>query len=176
MRSWGTISFNRTATTESVSRKLKELPRVWASSKSSCASWRAETIEARKEVARTSAALGTSANPADGATDRFWLATEGKGLFVLSDRRTTCSSSRYLFSIAATTCGSKLVSISEIRCFMASSTDIARRYGRSDVSESKQSTTERMRAPIGITFPLKPYGYPLPSHFSWWDRTMGTTG
>ena len=33
-----------------------------------------------------------------------------------------------------------------------------------------------MRAPIGMSSPETPRGYPLPSQFSWWQRTIGTTG
>ena len=50
------------------------------------------------------------------------------------------------------------------------------RYGRSEVSASKQSTTDRMRAPMGMSVPRSPSGYPVPSQFSWWCRTIGTTG
>ena len=41
---------------------------------------------------------------------------------------------------------------------------------------ASQSTTESMRAPSGIAVPERPCGYPEPSQFSWWWRTMGTTG
>src|SRR6266849_304788 len=121
-------------------------------------------MEARKEVARTSAAFGTSSNPADGATARLTFGTISKRPLELSERLTTCSNSRYRFSIAWTTRGSKLVPLSETTCFMASSGDIARRYGRSDVRASKQSTTDRILAPIGIASPVSPCGYPFPFH------------
>ncbi len=62
------------------------------------------------------------------------------------------------------------------RISKAASSPSARRYGRSEVSASKQSTTERMRAPTGMSAPAMPRGYPLPSQFSWWHLTIGTTG
>ena len=50
------------------------------------------------------------------------------------------------------------------------------RYGRSEVRASKQSTTDKIRAPMGISAPARPSGYPVPFQFSWWCRTIGTTG
>ena len=44
--------------------------------------------------------------------------------------------------------------------FIASSSGSARRYCRSDASASRQSTADRMRAPIGISSPFRPSGYP----------------
>src|ERR1700739_1502199 len=66
----GIISFRRTATTESVARKLSELPKVCARSKINCASCRAETMDARKEVERAWALSGKFENPAIGAVSR----------------------------------------------------------------------------------------------------------
>jgi signal transduction histidine kinase len=48
----------------------------------------------------------------------------------------------------------------------AASRDTDRRYGRSDVAASNVSTTARMRAPIGMSSPRRPSGYPVPSQRS----------
>src|ERR1043166_5183188 len=49
---------------------------------------------------------------------------------------------------------------------LSSGSDIARRYCRSEVSASKQSTAARILAPMGISSPLRPSGYPVPFHRS----------
>ena len=49
------------------------------------------------------------------------------------------------------------------------------RYNRAPVIVSKESATERIRAPNGMTFPFNPAGYPDPSQRSWWWRTSGAT-
>ena len=48
-------------------------------------------------------------------------------------------------------------------------------YKRAPVIVSKESATERIRAPNGMTFPFNPAGYPDPSQRSWWCRTNGAT-
>ena len=40
-------------------------------------------------------------------------------------------------------------------------------YGRPIVIDWNASITARMRAPIGISSPFRPMGYPLPSQRSW---------
>ena len=55
---------------------------------------------------------------------------------------------------------------SRSRISSAASCDTDRRYGRSDVAASNVSTTARMRAPIGMSSPRRPSGYPVPSQRS----------
>src|SRR6266700_839190 len=110
------------------------------------------------QVVRAWRALDTSPRAADGATTRFTAGTVSRLPFVLFEPPATCSNSRYRFSIAWTIRGSKLVPLSKSTCSIASSADIARRYGRSDVRASKQSTTDRILAPIGIASPVSPSG------------------
>src|SRR5215813_1618358 len=76
----------------------------------------------------------------------------------------------------STTRGSYIVLRRSVSTRTASRSDSLGRYGRSEVRASKQSTTERIRAPIGMADPDSPSGYPEPSQFSWWCRTIGTTG
>ena len=52
------------------------------------------------------------------------------------------------------------------RFAIARSSGIAGRYCRSDARASRQSTTVRIRAPIGISSPASPAGYPDPSQRS----------
>ena len=81
------------ATTESVSFKLSELPSVWANSKRSWASWRAEMMEVKKEVARISASFGMSAKPDEGATGRSTFGAMSKRLRSVSMALTIVSNS-----------------------------------------------------------------------------------
>ena len=70
-----------------------------------------------------------------------------------------CStSSRWTRMNVSTTIGSYIVPRRARRMSNAASSLSAERYGRSDVSASKQSTTERILAPIGISVPTTPRG------------------
>src|ERR1035437_5322070 len=62
--------------------------------------------------------------------------------------------------------GSKDIPASSTICFMASPSGSALRYWRSEANASRQSTAVRMRAPMGISSPFRPSGYPSPFHFS----------
>ncbi|KPJ85625.1 MAG: hypothetical protein AMS17_14090 [Spirochaetes bacterium DG_61] len=54
--------------------------------------------------------------------------------------------------------------------------DIALRYGLSEVMASYASATAMIRAPISMSLPLTPSGYPLPSKRSWWWRKSPLIG
>ena len=68
-------------------------------------------------------------------------------------RRRPAAMSRWMAMNVSTTCGSYILPRRARRMSSAASSVIAGRYGRSDVSASKQSTTERIRAPIGMSAP-----------------------
>jgi len=75
--------------------------------------------------------------------------------------RTRFSRCVYFRRSALTTSGSNAFPDSSISRAIAPSIGKARRYCRSEANASRKSTAARIRAPIGISVPFKPSGYPV---------------
>ena len=82
------------------------------------------------------------------------LKSRGGGPFTISSG----SIARWTRRKVSTTSGSYIDPLRSMSILIASSSLRRGRYGRSEVNASKQSTTDKMRAPIGIPVPLRPAG------------------
>ena len=75
---------------------------------------------------------------------------------------------------ARTTSGSKWVPAHRASSARASWAERGCWYERTEVITSNTSATATMRAGIEMAYPLMPFGYPVPSHFSWCWATAST--
>ncbi len=129
----------------------------------------ARTSATRASPDATRARLTNASTPADAAVSRPGSAGGGGSgwrdcvIFCSTSRCSVVSApatlmSRYTRMNMSTTCGSYIRPRRSSRISIAASSVILRRYGRSEVSASKQSTTDRIRAPSGMSLPRMPRG------------------